>query len=196
MAQSNTTLGRFHLIGIPPAPRGIPQVEVTFEIDANGILNVSAKDLGTGKEQNIKITGSTKLSKEDTDRMINEAEMHAEEDKKLKEKVELRNQADAMVYSAKKVLEEMGDKVSEDTKKSVNEKVEALKKALEKDDTAEMKRIMDELAKEVQKIGTEIYQKTAAQQPPEAGPEQGKDEEPGKKADEVRDADFREVDKE
>jgi len=195
MAQYNTTLGRFHLIGIPPAPRGIPQVEVTFEIDVNGILNVSAKDLGTGKEQNIKITGSTKLSKDDTDRMINEAEKHAEEDKKLKEKVELRNQADAMVYSTQKTLEELGTQISEDTKKTVEEKVDALKKALEKDDDAEIKKTLEELSKEIQKIGAEIYQKTGAQQPPQEPPKEEAESSEKKKDDKVRDADYREMDK-
>jgi len=196
MAQYDTTLGRFHLIGIPPAPRGIPQIEVAFEIDANGILNVSAKDLGTGKEQNIKITGSTKLSKDDTDRMIKESEQYAEEDKKQREKVELRNQADAMVYSAQKTIEELGDKISDATKKGVEEKIEALKKALEKDDMAEMKKNLDELAKEVQKIGAEIYQKTAPPPGPESEPEKKEEKEGEKKKDrDVRDADYREVDK-
>lgn len=193
MAKDNTTLGSFHLVGIPPAPRGIPQVEVAFEIDANGILNVSAKDLGTGKEQNIRITGSTKLSKEDTDRMIREAERHAEEDKKVREKVELRNQADALIYSTEKTMEELGDKVSEDTRKGVQDKVEALKKALEKDDVSELKKTSEELAKEIQKIGAEIYQKSGQPQPaPEA---EEKRHEEGKGDEKVRDADFREMDK-
>jgi molecular chaperone DnaK len=195
MAQHNTTLGRFHLVGIPPAPRGIPQVEVSFDIDANGIINVSAKDLGTSKEQKITITGSTKLSKEDIDRMMTEAEKHSDEDKKMKERAELRNQAEAVIYSTEKTLEELGDKVSEETKKEVEKKVGELKAALEKDDVAELKTKLEELSKDVQKIGTEIYQKTQEQAPPPGSEQKPEGGEQKQDDGNVRDADFKEVDK-
>ncbi len=193
MAKNNTTLGRFHLIGIPPAPRGIPQIEVSFDIDENGIMNVSAKDLGTGKEQQITITASTKLAQDEIDRMVREAEESAEEDKKQREIVETRNAADSLIYSSEKTLEELGDQIGEDTKKSVNEKIDDLRKALETDDIALVKERMEVLTKEVQKIGAEIYQKAAAAQqaPPTDEPreEKGDDEK-------VRDAEYEIVDEE
>lgn len=157
MATDNKTLGRFMLDGIPPAPRGVPQVEVNFDIDANGILNVSAKDKGTGKEQKITITASSGLSKDEIDRMAREAELHAEEDKKKKELIELRNNADTMVYTTEKMLKEYGDKVSADDKKAVEEKVEALKKVKDGDDQDVIKKAADELATVAQKIGAAMY---------------------------------------
>lgn len=192
MSQDNTTLGRFHLVGIPPAPRGIPQIEVSFDIDENGIMNVSAKDLGTGKEQTITITASTKLSEDEIDGMIKDAEDSAEEDKKRREIVETKNAADSLIYSSQKTLEELSDQISDETKKAVKEKIGDLQKALEADDIAQIKQSMEILAKEVQKIGTEIYQKTAAQQQAEP-----KEEEREASDDEkVRDAEYEIVDDE
>ena len=162
MAADNTTLGRFHLIGIPPAPRGIPQIEVSFDIDANGILNVSAKDLGTGQEQAITITASTKLKQDEIDSAMKEAEKYAEEDAKKREEVEARNQADSLIYVTEKTLKEMGDKISEDTKKSVESAVEDLKKALEGEDFSEIRSKTERLIEESQKIGAEIYQQAIA----------------------------------
>jgi molecular chaperone DnaK len=192
MAPDNTTLGRFHLIGIPPAPRGIPQIEVSFDIDENGIMNVSAKDLGTGKEQTITITASTKLGQDKIDSMIRDAEDSAEEDKKRRDIVETKNAADSLIYSSQKTLDELGDQVSDETKKAVKEKIEDLQKALEADDIAQVKESMEILAKEVQKIGAEIYQKTAAQQ--QAEPKEGEKE--ASDDEKVRDAEYEIVDEE
>ena len=161
MAYDNKTLGRFHLDGILPAPRGIPQIEVTFDIDANGILNVQAKDLGTGKEQSIRITGSTKLSDEEISKMKKEAEEHAEEDKKRKEKVEIRNNGDALVHSAQKTLDELKEKISDDDKKSIENALKELRKELSGDDTDKIKEKTDALTQALQKASTAIYQKAA-----------------------------------
>jgi molecular chaperone DnaK len=168
-SKDNKTLGRFILDGIPPAPRGIPQVEVSFDIDANGILSVSAKDKATGKEQKITITASTGLSNEEIERMKKDAEAHAEEDKKRKEAVELKNHAESMIYTTEKMLREYGDKVSADKKKAVEEKLEALKKAKDSDDQSAIKKAADELTDAAQQIGTEMY---AAQQQAEAANKQ------------------------
>ncbi len=164
MAGDNKTLGRFILDGIPPAPRGVPQVEVTFDIDANGILNVSAKDKGTGKEQKITITASSGLSKEEIEKMKQDADAHADEDKKKKELIELRNMADNMIYTAEKGVKEAGDKVSEDDKKAVEEKVEALKKVKNEDDAEVIKKATDELMQAAQKIGEAMYKQDDAAQ--------------------------------
>jgi molecular chaperone DnaK len=153
MAADNKSLGRFMLEGIPPAPRGVPQVEVTFDIDANGILNVSAKDKTSGKEQKITITGSTGLSKEESEKMAKEAEAHAEEDAKKKEIIEARNIADSLVYTAEKSLKDAGDKVKDDLKKEVEEKVEASKEAITGEDLEKIKKATDELGQSLQKIG-------------------------------------------
>ena len=134
MAKDNRTLGKFHLVGIPPAPRGVPQIEVTFDIDANGILNVSAKDLGTGKEQKITITSSSGLSKEEVERMTKEGELHAEEDKRRKEEVEVKNKADSMVYSVEKMLKENREKISEADAKSIEAALEEAKKTIQEGD--------------------------------------------------------------
>ena len=173
MAPDNVSLGRFHLTGIAPAPLGLPQIEVTFDIDANGILSVTAKDKGTGKEQKITITASTKLAQPDIERMIREAEGHADADKKRREEAEVLNQGEHLVYATQKILEEMKDKISEGTRKGVEEKVQALKEALEKKDVTLVKKASEELSKESQKIGAEVYQKEAAQPPPTAPPDQG-----------------------
>jgi len=163
MAADNKSLGRFHLDGIPPAPRGVPQIEVTFDIDADGILNVSAKDLGTGKEQSIRITGSTKLSDEEIERMKKEAEEHAEEDRKRKEKVEIRNNGDALAHTAQKTLDELKDKIPEEDKKNIEEALKELKEALAGDDIDKIKEKTDKLSKALQKASTAIYQQAAQQ---------------------------------
>ncbi len=158
MAADNKTLGRFMLSGLPPAPRGMPQVEVTFDIDANGILNVSAKDKATGKEQKITITASSGLNKDEIEKMKRDAELHAEEDKKKKETAETRNQADSMVFQTEKTLKEVGDKAPVDVKKQVEEKIEALKKVKDGEDIEAVKRAIAELNETVSKIGAAMYQ--------------------------------------
>ena len=169
MASDNKSLGRFTLTGIPPAPRGVPQIEVTFDIDANGILHVSAKDMATGKEQSITITGSTKLSDEEIERMRKEAEEHAEEDRKRKEKVETRNNAETLVYTTEKTLEELKDKVSADKRERAEKAIKELKEALEKDDIEEIKKKTEELSKAAQEVAVEAYQKTQAAGGAQAG---------------------------
>jgi len=169
MAADNKTLGRFMLDGIPPSPRGVPQVEVTFDIDANGILSVKAKDKATGKEQSIRIEASTGLSKEEVEKMAKDAEVHAEEDKKKKELVEARNLADTLAYTTEKALREAGKKISADKKKPVEEKIEALKKVKDSDDVAAIKKATEELSQEAQKIGQELYQAAQAADKAKAG---------------------------
>jgi len=174
MAADNKSLGRFHLDGILPAPRGVPQIEVTFDIDADGILNVSAKDLGTSKEQSIRITGSTKLSEEEIERMKKEAEEHAKEDKKRKEKVEIRNNGDALAHSASKMLEELKDKISKEDKENIEKGIKELREALAGDDIDKIKKKTDELSSILQKTSTAIYQKVAQQaQAQQANQQQG-----------------------
>jgi molecular chaperone DnaK len=170
MASGNKSLGRFHLTDIPPAPRGVPQIEVTFELDSNGILNVSARDKGTGKEQSIRITASTNLSDNDVDRMVEDAEKYAEEDKQRREAVELRNQADSLVYTSEKTLKDLGDKVTDDVKAKVETGVERLKKALESDDldNAEVKSSMEQLQEAVYAVSAGLYEQQQA-----AGGEEG-----------------------
>jgi molecular chaperone DnaK len=164
MAKDNTSLGRFDLTGIPPAPRGVPQIEVTFDINADGVLDVTAKDIGTGKEMSITITASTKLSQTEKDRMINEAEQHAEADKQAKESAEARNTADSLIYTTEKTLTEIGDKLSEDQKSSIQGSVDDLKGALESGTTEEINAKIEALRKIVQEAGATIYQQAAAQQ--------------------------------
>jgi molecular chaperone DnaK len=161
MAGDNRTLGRFDLVGIPPAPRGIPQIEVTFNIDANGILHVGAKDLGTGKEQSIRITPSSGLSDEEIKKMQKDAEIHADEDKKKKEKIEAKNHADTLAYATEKSLKEYGDKVDADTKKAIEEKLEALKKVLTGDDVEAIKKAAEELSQVSMKLGEAMYKAQA-----------------------------------
>ncbi len=182
MAADNKSLGRFHLDGIPPAPRGVPQIEVTFDIDADGILNVTAKDKGTGKEQSIRITGSTKLSDSEIEKMKKEADAHAEEDKKRKEKIEIRNNGDSLVHTAQKTLDELKDKLPDDDKKNIEEGIKELRKALSSDDTDKIKEKTDKLSEIIQKASTKIYQQAAQQQAQQqAGQQQtgskGKDQE-------------------
>ncbi len=161
MAADNKTIGRFELVGIPPAPRGVPQIEVTFDIDANGILNVSAKDMATGKEQSIRIQASSGLSEEEIKKMQKDAELHAEEDRKRKELAEARNQADNLVYTTEKSLQELGDKVDQATKDQITEKIAAVKKAVEGDDTEAIKKAQEELMQASHKLAEMMYQQQA-----------------------------------
>ncbi|MBK5275045.1 MAG: molecular chaperone DnaK [Desulfuromonadales bacterium] len=192
MATSNKTLGNFELSGIPPAPRGVPQVEVTFDIDANGIVHVSAKDLGTGKEQSISITASSGLSKEEIDKMVRDAEAHADEDKKKREVIEARNHADSMVYSTEKSLKEFGDKIDAVEKGNIENKLTELKKIMEGEDAETIKKATDELAQSAHKLAEAMYAKgqggegEAAGDAEHAGASKPKD-------DNVVDADFEEV---
>ncbi len=195
MAKDDTSLGRFQLVGIPPAPRGIPQIEVTFDIDASGIVNVKAKDLGTGREQKITITASSGLSDEEIDKKVKEAEKYAEEDEKSKEKIELRNQADTLIYSVEKTLKESGDKVSEDEKNKMNEDIKDLKKSLEEDDVEKIKSDIEKLTTSSHKLAEEIYKKASAQtQQQEAAKESEKagesDKKDEKEEEKVVDADY------
>jgi molecular chaperone DnaK len=164
MASQNRTLGRFDLVGIPPAPRGVPQIEVTFDIDANGIVHVSAKDLGTGKEQKIRIESSSGLSEDEIDKMVHEAEEHASEDKEAREKVEIRNEADSLVYTTEKSLKDYGDKISAEDKQKVESASADLKKALEGDNLEEMRSKMEELKQASYKLAEEVYKQASASQ--------------------------------
>ena len=197
MAANNKTLGRFELVGIPPAPRGVPQIEVTFDIDANGIVNVSAKDKATSKEQSIQITASSGLSKEEIDKLVKDAEMHVDEDKKKRELVEARNSADALIYSTEKSIRDLGDKVDSSTKNKVEEASAALRKAMEGEDTAEIKRLSQELTQASHKLAEAMYQKASqSEQQADAGAEANQQTAGGGAgaADEdVVDADFEEV---
>ncbi|MEW5760869.1 MAG: molecular chaperone DnaK [Candidatus Thermoplasmatota archaeon] len=186
MAMDNTTLGRFHLIGIPPAPRGIPQIEVTFDIDVNGIMNVSAKDLGTGAEQKITITASTKLSKEQIKKMVDEAEKFAAKDAEKKELAETKNQAESLIYASQKTLRDLGEKISDEQKKIVESAANKLKETIKKDDINTIKKDMEELTKAMHEIATTVYQKV---------PEQPPKKEKGKKGEAV-DAEYEVVDEE
>jgi molecular chaperone DnaK len=160
LARDNRTLGRFHLIGLPPAPRGVPQIEVTFDIDANGIVNVSAKDLGTGKEQKITITASSGLNKDEVERMMREAESHAEEDKKRREEIETRNRADQAVYGAERMLKDSGDKLTASDKQAIEAAMDAVKKASESNDAAAIQRSLDQLTAAQHKAAESLYRQS------------------------------------
>ncbi|HON24206.1 MAG TPA: Hsp70 family protein, partial [Syntrophales bacterium] len=201
MAADNRTLGRFELVGIPPAPRGLPQIEVTFDIDANGIVHVSAKDLGTGKEQSIKITASSGLTEEEIQKLVKDAEAHADDDKRKRDLVEARNHADAFVYSVEKNIKEFGDKIDAAEKARIEDAIARVKKAIEGDDIDAIKRAQEELTTASHKLAEAMYAKTAGQQ---AGPGAGAGgagaagagagaQAGGKKEDDVVDADFEEV---
>jgi len=195
MASGNKTLGRFELVGIPPAPRGVPQIEVTFDIDANGIVNVSARDQATGKEQSIQMTASSGLSKEEIDKLVKDAELHADEDKKKRELVDARNSADALIYSTEKSLKEMGEKIDAETKGNIEAAIEPLKKAIEGEDTEEIKRLSEALTQASHKLAEAMYQQASqGQGQPEGGPA-GADgsSATGAPEDDVVDADFEEV---
>lgn len=196
MANSNKTLGRFELVGIPPAPRGVPQIEVTFDIDANGIVNVSAKDTATGKEQSIQITASSGLTQEEIDSAIKDAELHAEDDKKKKELIDARNHADSLIYATEKSMKELGDKVDATTKSNVESAMADLKKALEGEDAAEIQAKSEALTQASHKLAEAMYQQTAQEGQEAPGAETGGQESagPGPDADDdVVDADFEEV---
>jgi len=195
MAGGNKTLGRFQLVGIPAAPRGMPQIEVTFDIDANGIVSVSAKDMGTGKEQSIRITASSGLSKEEIEGLIKDAEMHAEEDKKKRELIDARNMADSMIYTTEKSIKEAGDKVDDATKGNINQAIENLKKAMEGDDTEEMKKLTDELTQASHKLAEAMYAQASQQQAQAEGTTGAESAAGAEKDDDVVDADFEEVKK-
>jgi len=170
MAKDNRTLGKFHLVGIPSAPRGLPQIEVTFDIDANGILNVSAKDLGTGREQKITITSSSGLSKDDVDKMRKEAELHADDDRRLKDEVEVKNRADSLVYSVEKTLKENRDKISEPDAKNIEGALDEAKKAIQEGDMVRITAAVDRLTQASHRLAEAMYKQTSASQPaPEAG---------------------------
>jgi len=161
MSNDNKTLGTFKLDGIPPAPRGVPQIEVTFDIDANGILNVSAKDKGTGKEQNISITGSSNLDSDEVEKMTKEAEAHAEEDQKVKEKVEAKNNADNLAYQAEKMIKDNADKVSDDNKKAIETEIENVREAVKEDDLDKIKSATEQLQEKLQGASEELYKAAA-----------------------------------
>jgi molecular chaperone DnaK len=193
MASDNKLLGNFELVGIAPAPRGVPQIEVTFDIDANGIVNVSAKDKGTGKEQKIQIQASGGLSDEEISKMVKEAEANKEEDKKKKESVEVRNQADTLLHTTEKNLKEHGPKVSEDEKKSIETSAANLRNALKGTDSEEIKKKTQDLVQSSMKLGEAVYK---SQQKKDAKPDASKGDakkNEGKKDDNVVDADFEEV---
>jgi molecular chaperone DnaK len=195
MASQNRTLGKFDLIGIPAAPRGVPQIEVAFDIDANGIVHVSAKDLGTGKEQKIRIESSSGISDADIDKMVKDAEMHAEEDKKEREKIEVRNEADNLLYSTEKSLKDYGDKVSAEDKSKIEEALEALKAAIASDNVDEIKAKTEALQQAAYKLAEEMYKANASQGEAPQGESQAEETESApKKDDNVEDADYEVVD--
>lgn len=191
MARDNKQLGIFHLDGIPPAPRGVPQIEVTFDIDANGIVHVSAQDKGTGKEQHITISSSTNMNKDEIERAVKDAEKYAEEDKKRREEVDARNTADQMVFTSEKTLSELGDKVSADDRKNVEDKINAVKEALKGTDIAKIKSAQDELSKSVYEVSSKIYQASGgASQGTNSGADSGSD---NSGSGDIYDAQYREV---
>lgn len=192
MAKDNRTLGRFQLVGIPPAPRGVPQIEVTFDIDANGIVNVNAKDKATGKEQSITIRESGALSKEEREKMIREAEEHAEEDKKKRELIDVKNQADNIIYATEKALKDYGSKVSEDERNSIQTAIDDLKKAVEAEDVNQIRDKIKHLGEVSQKLGQAVYQKTAKQEASGKSEErEGKAKKEKKEGENITDADYK-----
>ena len=205
LARDNRILGTFTLDGIPPAPRGMPQIEVGFDIDANGILNVSAKDRGTGKENKVTITGSTTLQKDEVERMVKEAEVHADEDRKRVESVETRNRADQLAYQAEKALADAGDKVPAELRTDIEAKVKAVRDAIATNNSDAIKKAHDDLASSIQKIGEAVYAQTQQAQPGAGEPHAGNGDggapdtsdgahgADGAGADDVVDAEFKEV---
>jgi molecular chaperone DnaK len=194
MAAYNKTLGRFQLVGIPPAPRGVPQIEVTFDIDANGIVNVSAKDMATSKEQSIKITASSGLSEEEIKNLVKDAELHAGEDHRRRELADARNMADSLIYGTEKSMKELGDKLDESTKSNINQAIEKLRKAMEGEDTQEIKRLADELTQASHKVAETMYSQ-ASQRDQQAGGGEAAHGGGAAKDEDVVDADFEEVKK-
>jgi molecular chaperone DnaK len=194
MAADNTTLGRFTLVGIPMAPRGIPQIEVTFDIDANGIIHVTAKDLGTNKEQKITITSTHKLSEEDIKKKMDDAKQYEEEDKRIKELIEIKNQADTLAYTTEKALSDLGDKVSENERTSITEKIAKTREAIASDNKDTIQTAIDELTKEMQKISTKIYEQAAQEQAAAGAKASGSENEGEASDDNVVDAEYEVVD--
>ena len=192
MAADNKTLGNFQLTGIPAAPRGVPQIEVTFDIDANGIVNVKAKDLGTNKEQHITITASTNLSDDEIDRMVKEAEENKEKDEKRKEEADLRNDAEQLVFQTKKSLKDLGDKVSDKEKEEAEDLIKDLEKALENDDIDEIKEKKDALQEKAMALATKVYEQVSKEQEAEESNKDDEDEKPKKKNDDVEEAEYEE----
>ncbi|HLU11604.1 MAG TPA: Hsp70 family protein, partial [Oceanobacillus sp.] len=192
MAADNKSLGRFILDGIPPAPRGVPQIEVTFDIDANGILNVSARDKATGREQKITITASSGLSEEEIQRMVKEAESHASEDAKRKEAAEAKNQAETVVFNAEKFLRDYGEKLPEDAKNQAQEKIDAVKSALASENIEQMRSAVDALNQHLQTLGAQLYETPAAEGAPSGDGSQSQDGQ-GKSGEDVVDAEFTEA---
>ena len=186
MAADNKTLGNFQLTGIPAAPRGVPQIEVTFDIDANGIVNVKAKDLGTGKEQKITITANNTLSDEEIDKMMKEAEANKEADQKRKEEADVRNEAEQLIFMTEKSIKDLKDKVSKDDKEKAEEKVKALKEALEKGDIEDIKAKKDKLQETAMELGAKVYEEAAKNQ------ENNETSNEEDKKDDVIDAEFEE----
>jgi molecular chaperone DnaK len=202
MANDNKLLGQFDLVGIPPAPRGIPQVEVTFDIDANGIVHVSAKDMATQKEQSIKITASSGLSKEEVEQLVKEAQSHTEEDKKKRELVELKNQADSLIYSTEKNLSDHGDKIGEEEKTNITTAIDSLRKSIEENDLETIKTAMQSLTTASHKLAEEMYKKASEESASaEASPSDSDSSGPSASGEtpdgeeKVVDAEFEEVDK-
>jgi molecular chaperone DnaK len=196
MARDNVTLGRFHLSGIPPAPRGVPQVEVSFDIDANGIINVHAKDLGTGNEQKITITASTKLNKEEIDRMVKQAQEYADQDKRTKEKAETTNKADNLAYSAEKTLKDLAGKIDASQKQKIETAIKDLKESIKTEDEKDIQQKMDTLTSALHEISAKVYQESAKQgeqqpPPPPGGEEKKRKEKKGEGGeDDIIDADY------
>jgi molecular chaperone DnaK len=196
MARDNVTLGRFHLSGIPPAPRGVPQVEVSFDIDANGIINVHAKDLGTGNEQKITITASTKLNKDDIDRMVKQSQEYADQDKQAKERAETKNKADTLAYSAEKTLKDVASKIDDSQKQKIESAIKELRESVKADDEKDIQQKMDALTSALHEISSKVYEQSAKQgeqqPPPPPGDEDKKSK--GKKGEggegEIIDADY------
>jgi len=196
MAADNKTLGRFELVGIPPAPRGIPQIEVTFDIDANGIVHVTAKDLGTGREQSIKITASSGMSKDEIDRAVKEAEAHSAEDKKKKELAEARNEADTLIYSVEKSVAEYGSKLNDAERSTIQSALDTAKSVKDGTDVDAIKKAVADLSKASHKLAEEVYSKMGKEQAGTAAPGASAESGDGKKSEEkVVDAEFEEVDK-
>lgn len=192
MAADNVSLGMFNLTGIPPAPRGVPQIEVTFDIDANGIMNVGAKDLATNKEQKITITASTKLAKDEIDKMVRQADQFAAEDQKRKEEADLRNSADNLVYSAERLTKELAGKITNEQSEQVTKTVADLRQALAGKDVGAIKQKVDALQKVLQEIGTAAYQQVAQQRAGTAGPSASAPQ--GETKDKPVDVDYKVVD--
>jgi molecular chaperone DnaK len=197
MARDNRTLGKFHLIGIPPAPRGVPQVEVTFDIDANGILNVSARDKATGKQQNITITASSGLTKDEIDKMVKEAESNAADDSRRREEIEVRNHTDSLVYSTERTLSEHGSKLGEADRKAIEDALAEAREALKSEDLDRMKRAQETLTKASHKLGEVMYREAQAGAQPGAGasgrPDGASGQPGGPKEGEVVDAEFEDL---